>query len=115
MRAPVAILGLILLATPSVAQTIHPADARAHVGQTVTVEGVVSEVYNAARTNTTFIDMGGIYPNNVFTAVIFREDASVFPDVEALYGRTVDVTGAIRLYKGIPEIILNSADQLKRR
>ncbi|MGA7676274.1 MAG: hypothetical protein WCA78_14660 [Rhizomicrobium sp.] len=115
MRVPVAILGLILLATSAVAQTIRPADALAHVGQTVTVEGVVSEVYNAARTDTTFIDMGGAYPNNVFTAVIFSEDASRFSDVEALDGKTVDVTGVIRLYKGIPEIILKSAGQIKRR
>lgn len=115
LRAPGLVLGLILLAVPAAAQTIRPADARAHIGQTVTVEGVVSEVYFAARSHTTFIGMGGAYPNNVFTAVIFRQDASTFPDVEALNGRTVDVTGTVRLYKGIPEIILKSADQLKRR
>ena len=115
MKASIPILGLILVMTSAVAQTIQPKDALAHVGQTVTVEGVVSEVHTAVRSNTTFIDMGGRYPNNAFTAVIFSEDASKFPDVAALNDRIVDVTGTIRLYRGNPEIILNSADQLKRR
>ena len=115
MRALVPILGLILLATPAVAQTVRPADARAHVGQTVTVEGVVSEVHVASGSGMTFIDMGGRYPDNPFAAVIFRDDASKFPNVAALDGKTVDVTGAVQLYKGKPEIILKSAAQLKRK
>jgi DNA/RNA endonuclease YhcR with UshA esterase domain len=115
LRALVPILGLILMATPAVAQTIKPADARAHVGQTVTVEGVVSEVHVASGSGMTFIDMGGRYPDNPFAAVIFRDDASKFPNVAALDGKTVDVTGAVQLYKGKPEIILKSAAQLKRK
>jgi DNA/RNA endonuclease YhcR with UshA esterase domain len=115
LRALVLILGLFLAAAPAVAQTIKPADARAHVGQTVTVEGVVSEVHVASGSGMTFIDMGGHYPANVFTAVIFRDDAGKFPNVAALNGKTVDVTGMIRLYKGKAEIILKTADQLKRR
>jgi DNA/RNA endonuclease YhcR with UshA esterase domain len=115
LRALVPILGLILMATPAVAQTIRPADARAHVGQTVTVEGIVADVHTAGRSGTTFIDMGGRYPNNALAAVIFSADASKFPNVAALSGKTVDITGAVRLYQGKPEIILNAADQLKRR
>jgi DNA/RNA endonuclease YhcR with UshA esterase domain len=116
LKALVAILGLILLATPAAAETIKPADARAHVGQTVTVEGVVSEVHIASGgSGMTFIDMGGRYPDNAFAAVIFRDDASKFPNVAALNGKTVDITGAVRLYKGKAEIILKDAAQLKRR
>jgi DNA/RNA endonuclease YhcR with UshA esterase domain len=63
----------------------------------------------------TFIDMGGVYPTNIFTAVIFSNHLSAFPDLRSLGGKTVDVTGAIRLHKGKPEIILNSADQLRQR
>ena len=115
MRALVPILGLILVATPAIAQPIRPADARAHVGQTVTVEGIVGDVHTAGRSGTTFIDMGGRYPDNALAAVIFSADASKFPNVAALSGKTVDITGAVRLYQGKPEIILNAADQLKRR
>ena len=80
----------------------------------MTVEGTVSEVYKA-RSGVTFIDMGGRYPNEVFTGVIFRDEASKFPNVEALDGKTVDITGVVRLYKGKPEIILNDATQLKAK
>ena len=57
--------------------------------------------------------MGGRYPDNPFAAVIFPEDAGKFPDVGSLSGRVVEVTGSVRLYKGKPEIILRTADQLK--
>jgi len=114
MRTLVLAFGLALLAAPAVAQTIQPADAKAHVGQTVTIEGAVDNVHTA-RSGNTFIDIGGRYPNNAFAAVIFSKDASKFPDVSALKGKTVDVTGAVRLYRGKPEIILDNADQLKAK
>jgi DNA/RNA endonuclease YhcR with UshA esterase domain len=62
-----------------------------------------------------FIDLGGRYPNNAFTAVIFSQDAGKFPDVGSLRGRTVEITGRVRLYKGRPEIILRAASQLKAK
>ena len=109
-------LGLAALATPALAQmpTIAPADAKAHVGQTVTIEGPVDNVYSA-RSGMTFIDIGGRYPDNVFAAVILTDDSAKFPNVKALDGKVVDVTGAVSLYRGKPEIILKSADQVKAK
>ena len=114
-RTLFAVLLLAFVASPALAATIAPKDAPAHVGQTVTVEGVVSEVFTSRRSNTTFLDMGGRYPDNVFTAVIFSSDAGKFPNVHALEGKTVDVTGPVRLYRGKPEIILHAADQIRSR
>ncbi len=114
MRAIVLALGLALTATAALAQTIPPTDAKAHVGQTVTVEGTVSDVHTG-RSGVTFIEMGGRYPNNVFTAVIFAGDASKFPNVDSLDGKTVAITGPVRLYRGQPEIILNDAAQIKAK
>ena len=110
-------LGFALAAAPSLAQTqmIAAADAKAHVGQTVTVEGVVSEVHTAASGRATFIDIGGRYPNNTFTAVIFSRDVTKFSNVDALNGKTVDVTGPVRLHNGRPEIILNDPGQIKAK
>jgi hypothetical protein len=109
-------LGFATLATPALAQmpTIAPADAKAHVGQTVTIEGPVGNVYTA-RSGVTFIDIGGRYPDNVFAAVILTDDSANFPNVKALDGKVVDVTGAVSLYRGKPEIILKSADQVKAK
>lgn len=111
-------LALIFIAsvTPALAQaTLAPAAAKDHVGEVVTIEGPVSEVHHAAPGRATFIDMGGRYPNNVFTAVIFESDAGKFPAVDALNGKTVDVTGRIRLYRGRPEIILDDPGQIKTK
>ncbi len=124
MKAPVQIrglfvgsaLGLAAVAAPASAQTqiIAPADAKAHVGQTVTIEGPVGNV-STARSGMTFVDIGGRYPDNVFAAVIFADDSGKFPDIKALDGKVVDVTGAVSLYRGKPEIILKSADQVKAK
>jgi len=84
-----------------------------HVGEMATVEGVVSEVHVAATSGVTFIDLGGRYPDNSFTGVIWPENADTFPNVGALYGKTVKITGLLKLYRGKQEIILTEADQLQ--
>jgi DNA/RNA endonuclease YhcR with UshA esterase domain len=115
MRILIPGLCFALAAVPALAQnqaqTITPTDAKARVGQTVTVEGAVSAVHTG-RSGATFIDIGGRYPENAFTAVIFVGDLAKFPGVTALDGRTVDINGSVQLYRGRPEIILKSAEQL---
>ena len=89
--------GLMLAAAAAHAEPIAPNEAANHIGQNVTVEGTVTEVDHAASRGMTFIDMGGHYPNNTFAAIIFKDDAGKFPDVDKLNGKTIDVTGVIRL------------------
>jgi DNA/RNA endonuclease YhcR with UshA esterase domain len=113
MKALILAFGLALAAIPAAAETIAPNEAPLRVGQIVTVEGVVSEVHHAASGKVTFIDMGGHYPNNSFAGVIFKDDGSKFPDVDALSGKTIDITGSVRSYRGKPEIILNDTGQIK--
>ena len=96
---------------PSRPGTVTAADAAAHVGETITVEGFVSEVHVSQRA--TFIDLDGRYPNEEFTGVIFSSDAGAFPDVDAYGGKTVDITGTVQLYRGRPEIILKSQSQIR--
>jgi DNA/RNA endonuclease YhcR with UshA esterase domain len=103
-----------IMAVPARAETIAPADVKAHVGQTVTVEGAVSSVHKAAS-GVTFVDLGGSYPDNAFSAVIFASDAGKFPNVDTLDGKTVAITGPVVLFNGRSEIILKSADQVKAR
>jgi hypothetical protein len=57
-------VGFLLTASPVLAETIRPDEAPWHLGQVVTVEGVVSDVHHAASGRATFIDIGGRYPNN---------------------------------------------------
>ena len=49
----------------------------------------MSEVHTARSGKETFIDMGGQYPNQTFTAVIFAPSMAAVGDVS---GKTVDIT-----------------------
>jgi len=110
------IMGLCfgLVAAPALAETIALSDAKAHVGQTVTIEGTVADIHNG-RSGATFLDIGGRFPNNAMTAVIFVDDLSKFPSVKALAGKTVAINGPVQLYRGKPEIVLKSAEQISAK
>jgi DNA/RNA endonuclease YhcR with UshA esterase domain len=116
MRTPVFALLLVLAAASAQAQTVvAAADAPKHVGETVTVEGTVSAVHTDSRSGVTFIDMGGRFPDQAFTGVIFKDDAGKFPNVESLTGKVVDMTGPVHDFKGKPETVLNDPAQLKAK
>ena len=95
------------LASPSGAQTpvvVSDAQAAEHIGQNVTVEGVATAV-STSRKGSTFINFGGVYPNQTFTGWIpagapLATDASI----PTLQGKKIKITGRIELYRGKPEI-----------
>ena len=104
---------LCLGAEPAIAQTITPQDARAQIGHTVTVEGVVA---GAARPGgLVLLDIGAKYPDQALTAVIGAGDVGKFSDLNGIEGATVDLTGTVTDYKGHPEIVLKDPSQLVRR
>jgi exonuclease VII large subunit len=103
---------ILLMAVPAFAETIAPADAKRHVGQTVAVKGVVSEVFHIANGREIFIALGGRYPRTVFRAAIMGDDTAKFAKADELLGKTVTVTGEITLYKGSAEIELKEPTQL---
>ena len=104
----------LLLAASAQAETISPPEASHHIGDSITVEGVVSQVSTSSG-GTTFINFGGRYPNHVFYAVIFRSNLNQFAGVQALQGRAVAISGTVELYKGKPQIILLSPEQIELR
>lgn len=113
MRAGFLALTLLALAAaPAAAADIPAAQAAAHAGETATVIGVLSNVHSNANKNI-FLDVGGVYPDNVFSGVIFGKGMHNPPDFSALVGKTIAITGQIKIYYGKPEIVINSADQVK--
>src|SRR4051812_20133391 len=105
-------IAFVLFTAPAYAAPIAPSAAIASVGKIVTVEGVAS-IYTPGRNTMTFVDLGGSGRSAPFSGVIFAADFSTFPNVAALNGKTVDISGTIQLYQGKPEIILTSPEQLK--
>jgi DNA/RNA endonuclease YhcR with UshA esterase domain len=111
-----AFVGVVLIGALVVAAfsgTTFPVTINGQVGEVAVVDGIVNEVHVAARSGVTFIDMGGRYPDNTFAAVIWPDDAGKFPNIGALYGQRVRITGPLHLYQGKREIILRDAGQLK--
>src|ERR1700680_2706730 len=65
-----------------------------HVGETATITDKVDGVHQSGKGNI-FLNMGGRYPNQVFTAFIPSGSAAQFSHVLGYEGRTVSVSGKI--------------------
>jgi DNA/RNA endonuclease YhcR with UshA esterase domain len=107
------ILFAVICAASITAQTSNytAIEAAKHVGETATVTDKVDGVHQSGKGNI-FLNMGGKYPNQAFTAFIPSGSAAQFPNPQQYEGRTVSVSGKINLYKGKPEIIVNSPSQI---
>lgn len=114
-RAALALSAIVFVARPAAADMVAATEAKWHIGQTVTVEGVVSEVFTSQSGGTTFICMGDAYSKDAFTAVIFAHRMSAVGDLSGLAGKTVDIVGMIQNYEGAPEIIISARDQIRVR
>jgi DNA/RNA endonuclease YhcR with UshA esterase domain len=108
---------LALVALPARAQHHFTAsEARTHVGETATICGeVVSTRFAAsAKGHPTFLNLEKPYPGQIFTIVIWGEDRSKFGTPEKTYrGKHLCVTGRIRDYRGMPEVIATERGQLR--
>jgi DNA/RNA endonuclease YhcR with UshA esterase domain len=115
LLAASAVFGLWAVSTA--AATLSSEDAKAHIGETATVCGVVvSAEYEAnEQSQPTLLDLGTPYPNAIFTAVIYRDHRQKFGTPEiSLRGKQICVTGPITDYQGKPEIVLKDPSQLSQ-
>ncbi len=107
------ILLILLLSQTLFSQKIYTStEAINHIGEFASIKGKVYQVYISSRGNI-FLNIDVIYPDNPFTAVIFKSDADKFPNIKSLEGKTIIITGQIKLYRNKPEIILKSQNQIK--
>jgi len=84
-----------------------------YVGKEVEVRGRVVSV-TTSPLGTTFINFGGEYPNQTFAGFIEAGSAIAGDQrLTMIQGKTIGITGAIRLRDGKPEIEIVSEDQIK--
>jgi micrococcal nuclease len=103
---------ILLLAHFCLAQNlISWKDAAKYYNQTKTVEGTVVVTRNTGKV--CFLNFSENWRTD-FTAVIFASDLAKFPaSPEAYYkGKKVRITGRIQEYRGKPEVILKSSNQI---
>jgi hypothetical protein len=102
-------------------KSLGPKEAAQHVGETITVCGVVSSARYLAestgRANSrkpTFLNFGGKFPNHDFTAVIFDDNREKFGEPEkSCLNKSVCVSGKVQTFREKPEMILTEPGQLK--
>jgi DNA/RNA endonuclease YhcR with UshA esterase domain len=82
------------------------------IDQTVTVSGVVVAIF-VSKHGKAFLNFGDKYPNQTFTGWIPADTPLASdPSLQTLRGKTVRITGTIKLYRGKPEIKITSKDQI---
>lgn len=109
------VLGLFAVFSRSHAVTLAATQARDHAGETATVCGVVASATFAVRTKgtPTFLNLDQPYPKQVFTAVIWGSDRPKFGQPEVSYrGKHICVTGTIKVFRGMPEIVVTTPSQI---
>jgi DNA/RNA endonuclease YhcR with UshA esterase domain len=109
-------LATVLQAQAPGAHAITAAEAKNHIGETATVCGKVASTKYAAssRGQPTFINLDKPHPNQVFTVLIWGSDRTKFGEPEATYrGKSVCVTGKIKEFRGVPEVIAYEPSQIK--
>ena len=92
-------------------ETISAADAMNYIGKKVMV---CSEVYGVKRlSSVSFLDLGANYPDNPLTIVVFSRDMEKFTSGLEIYDhKGICVKGTIKEYKGKPEIIISSPQEI---
>jgi RecJ-like exonuclease len=91
---------------------IKDSEAIQYVGQEVEVRGRVVSV-TTSPLGTTFINFGGDYPSQTFAGFIAAGSTiSADPRLTMIQGKTIGITGKVRIHDGKPEIEIVSADQI---
>jgi hypothetical protein len=110
--APVALL-ILLFASPALRASdcipVHEADK--HVGETQCVFGKVLKIKQGAK-GVHFLDFCEDQMACPFTVVVFASGLKDVGDIRRLEGRTIEIHGAVKLYDGRAEIILNRIGQI---
>ena len=82
-----------------------------HVGETKCVSGKVLRIKVGAK-GVHFLDFCEDQMACPFTVVVFASALKDVGDVRHFEGRTIEIHGAVKLYDGRPEIILNRISQI---
>ena len=96
--------------TNSPSKPIPATEAKDHVNAQAIVSGKVVELYRTEKL--VRINLEKPFPNQPFTVVIFSNKTNLFPDLDNLKGKSIEVSGKITEYRDQPQIVLLSTNQL---
>ena len=90
---------------------IPATEAKQHVGTNAIVTGKIVDVHFSEKVVS--LNFEKPFPKQPFTAVVFAAKTNLFPGLDKLKDKTVEVSGKIVEYHDRPEIKLDSTNQLK--
>jgi len=110
------LFAFLSLAGAAFASDLTPEEAKDHVGDTVTVRGTVSQVI-VARTGNVFVNFGGAYPNQTFSAVLLAKRTPALAEggktwLTDLKDKNVSVKGKIEMNEGKAQIVLTAREDV---
>jgi DNA/RNA endonuclease YhcR with UshA esterase domain len=91
--------------------TIKASEAKEYIGTNVVVTGKIAEVNKVERLVRLNFDKP--FPKQPLTGVVFSTKTNLFPDLDTLKGKSVELSGKITDYHGRPQIVLERTNQLK--
>lgn len=110
MRTLALLLALTLTGTAALADTIiFPDKARRYADKSVTVRGVIAHVRD--KGSMVVLDFGG-NPRTGLALAVYPSAVQAYSNADTLPGKTVDVTGTVRIKAGQPWIEVRAPSQL---
>ena len=91
--------------------TITSSQAKEFAGEFKFVKGTAAEV-STTKSGITYINFDNKYPDNIFSAVIFKDFKDVFDLAAISKCKNIVVYGKIEIYKDKPQIVLKEASQI---
>ena len=107
------ITAIVLWSVTAFAACKPMTEARKYVGDSVCVTGKVVKVARSPRSGTHFLNFCDDYKNCPFTVVVFAKDLQRVGDIRQLEGKSIEIYGKVKDYKGQAEIILSDVRQLR--
>jgi len=110
------LFAFLTLASVAFASDVAPEAAKDHVGEAITVRGVVTQVI-VAKTGNAFVNFGGTYPNQVFSAVLLAKRTPGLAEggktwLTDLKDKNVSVSGKVEMNEGKAEIVLTAKEDI---
>ena len=108
------LVAMLACAKSATTVPILPEEAKDHVGEDVRVRGLVEQV-SFSRKGHAFLNFGEWYPRRVFTGSVRADDVERVGGLSTISrGKSCDHQGRIELFKGRPEIVITSPNQIEK-
>lgn len=92
-------------------KTISASEANNYIGEEKIICGKLEQIKSFNKM--TILNIDGYYPNVLFNAVIWDENAKEFTGINLKLGKSICINGVISEYNGIPRVILKEKSQLR--